>query len=323
MLQGIQKMKKVIALSLVIGLAGGLVPASAGAQQGVERKYFLRRADCGGDDKLRLAIRNGSDAVLKQYVWGLTYVDELVQTSLNSNPSGGDQCTDHLWAMQDANFNVLGVVTASGGLLERYEYTPYGQRMTYFSVSGGGGNDPRRMAATHMSRRYSVSGASQPYGRLAIGHQGLLHEDETLSGNGGGLVYNRARHLHTMLGRFVQRDPLGYVDGLSLYQYARANPRGWLDPTGWEPERKYDYNPLEKLRRNPPEGGIYRRPGSWDCRTGKFIEPQVPSPWIDDTSGQGLVWDWLTGGPDRRFYPGDRMHDALRRVEACHEVLDL
>ena len=78
--------------------------------------------------------------VHKQYVWGLTYVDELVQVQVNQDPTDtaeddyfyGGHCERSFWVAQDANFNVLGVLSDSGLLVERYEYTPYGQR-TIFS----------------------------------------------------------------------------------------------------------------------------------------------------------------------------------------------
>jgi RHS repeat-associated protein len=60
---------------------------------------------------------------------------------------------------------------------------------------------------------------------LAIGHQGLYHDAET------GLIYNRARMLHPTLGRFTQRDPLGYVDGMSIFAYY-AGMKGGVDPNG-------------------------------------------------------------------------------------------
>jgi RHS repeat-associated protein len=59
---------------------------------------------------------------------------------------------------------------------------------------------------------------------LRFGHQGLYHDTNT------GLVYNRNRMLHTELGRFTSRDPLGYVDGRSLYQYVNSNPITGIDP---------------------------------------------------------------------------------------------
>jgi len=42
----------------------------------------------------------------------------------------------------------------------------------------------------------------------------------------------RYRNYHPTLGRWIERDPEGYVDGMSLYQYCRSNPVGMTDPTG-------------------------------------------------------------------------------------------
>ena len=44
----------------------------------------------------------------------------------------GGHCERPFWACQDANYNVLGLLSQAGWLTERYEYTPYGQR-TIFS----------------------------------------------------------------------------------------------------------------------------------------------------------------------------------------------
>ncbi|MFP4139678.1 MAG: hypothetical protein ACLFVY_03875, partial [Phycisphaerae bacterium] len=40
-------------------------------------------------------------------------------------------CERFFWALQGVNYNVYGIVSASGDLVERYEYTPYGQRTVY------------------------------------------------------------------------------------------------------------------------------------------------------------------------------------------------
>jgi hypothetical protein len=37
---------------------------------------------------------------------------------------------------------------------------------------------------------------------------------------------------HPTLGRWLQRDPIGYADGMSLYEYVRSSPCGWRDPSG-------------------------------------------------------------------------------------------
>ena len=60
-----------------------------------------------------------------------------------------------------------------------------------------------------------------------IGHQGLYHDGET------GLVYNRLRMLSPSLGRFMQRDPIGYPDGLNAYA-AYHVMWGAVDPFGLE-----------------------------------------------------------------------------------------
>jgi hypothetical protein len=63
-------------------------------------------------------MRNGSGLVLKQHVWGMGYIDELVQVAVNSDPVADDLCDTRYWAMADSNFNVLGIVDAAGVLRE-------------------------------------------------------------------------------------------------------------------------------------------------------------------------------------------------------------
>ena len=76
-----------------------------------------------------IETRNGSGEVLKQQVWGTQYVDELVQVGVNA--FGSSDCDRYFWVTQDANFNVLGLFDPEGDLVERYEYTPYGQRTVF------------------------------------------------------------------------------------------------------------------------------------------------------------------------------------------------
>ena len=58
------------------------------------------------------------------------------------------------------------------------------------------------------------------------GFHGLRHEV------GAGLIFARNRYLDPEMGRFISADPVGYVDGPSLYQYALNNSVNYSDPMG-------------------------------------------------------------------------------------------
>jgi hypothetical protein len=57
-------------------------------------------------------------------------------------------------------------------------------------------------------------------------------------------MYYRARYYDPDTGRFLKHDPLGYVDGMNLYEYGNSNPTMHTDPSGllscssWLPKLK-------------------------------------------------------------------------------------
>jgi RHS repeat-associated protein len=47
-----------------------------------------------------------------------------------------------------------------------------------------------------------------------------------------GLYHYRNRVYSPVIGRFLQRDPIGYFDSMNLFQYVGNSPLNWLDPFG-------------------------------------------------------------------------------------------
>jgi hypothetical protein len=59
--------------------------------------------------------------------------DRMLRRPRDPADAGEDDCETAYYALQDANFNVLGLIDAGGELAERYEHTPYGQRTAFTS----------------------------------------------------------------------------------------------------------------------------------------------------------------------------------------------
>ena len=86
--------------------------------------------------------------------------------------------------------------------------------------------------------------------RNSVGYCGYIHNEDT------GLYTVRFRTYSPTLGRWLTRDPAGYVDGLNLFAYCKAAPTAWLDPLGLKPAG--DAHPIPLCI-----GGSPRQLGFW------------------------------------------------------------
>ncbi|REK23906.1 MAG: RHS repeat-associated core domain-containing protein [Planctomycetota bacterium] len=109
--------------------------------------------------------------------------------------------------------NVTALVDASTGLVvERYHYDSYGQVEFLNDVFA------------------SLGTQATQYGNDFL-YTGRKLDSET------GLMYYRARYYDPALGKFVQRDPIGYSAGDSnLYRYVGNSPVNAVDPSGMHDE---------------------------------------------------------------------------------------
>lgn len=141
--------------------------------------------------------------------------------------------------LHDALGSVIGLTDCGGNLVERYTYDPYGK--TYVEHW-----DP---TATGGAGAWVANGGTLiPDGGGAI--------TPTYSAFGNPFMWTGQRfdaavsHYHFMfrsysptLGRWLQRDPNGYSDGINLYQALRSNSTSLIDVLGFD---SVDANEKEK-----------------------------------------------------------------------------
>jgi RHS repeat-associated protein len=186
-------------------------------------KFFYDGQAPAGQAKL-IETHNGSDQVIKHNVWGPTYVDELVQVAANSNPSVDGDMDVFRVILDDANFNIIGIMNDSHDLIERREYHAYGKRQVFVQRDS---EDAQCTAEIPHPKAVEISGTPQAYAICEEGYQGLMYDKEFE------LYNNKSRYLDPTLCRFISRDPLKYVDGSVMYA-SRADGPDKLDPTGME-----------------------------------------------------------------------------------------
>ena len=150
------------------------------------------------------AVVFGSNELVDQYyLWG-NYIDEaLLKVDTHGTVAAADD-DDHYY-LHDHLYSTVAVLDDASNVEERYEYDAYGKATIYDA------NFTERTAS-------------------AIGNA-YLFTGRRLDPESG-IYYYRNRYYSPTLGRFLQNDPLGYVDSMNMYQYCGDNALYWIDPMG-------------------------------------------------------------------------------------------
>jgi RHS repeat-associated protein len=199
-------------------------------------------------------------------VWSAAGTDVLVLRDQSSQHNG--VLDQRLYVQQDANGDVTAITDASGNVVERYAYEPYG-------------------AAQVLTASWQALAASE-YGWAYL-FQGKRYDAAA------GLYDSRARAYSPSLGRFLQDDPLGFAAGQdNLYQYVGDDPCNDTDPFG-----------RDVYVVTGASGNILNRQfhqdivvDTWEKRSGKWVKtgqahytfaaayplPRISSTWLGKSS---------------------------------------
>jgi RHS repeat-associated protein len=182
------------------------------------------------------------------------------------------------------------------GTRNHYGYNQVGHTVLTLSAS----------ASVTSWRQYEAFGNSAggssgtPTNRLAN-----TREKDAASG-----LYNHGfRYYDPLAGRYVSRDPIGYGDGMNLYQYVGGNPVNGFDPVGlWEEDAM-----LEKYFETYGEKG-YALYQSMVKDGYSFAKRDY---WFDDWAREddnkvfGIASSWWVGADDSNETAAAQFHQAL------------
>ena len=258
-----------------------------------------------------------------QSIWSPRYIDSLILRD-ECDAQGDIITANRLYYLNDANYNVTALLDATGAVVERYLYTPYGTVTVLdpdFSVDADGKSD---------------------YDNTTL-YTGREFDAETE------LMYYRARYYHSELGRFVSRDPIGYGGGRTFHRSVQGESNSLRKPIacdGSTPNRSClpKGQKASVIRRETASSNLYTycngSPAVHLDPSGAVVEvcrsiestfiftPSAPHFWIktdSNSKGMGVNWCFFAYLADHKGYDkgtctpiGDEEEDAYEFIIGDH-----
>ncbi|MCW5757370.1 MAG: hypothetical protein KIT54_09060, partial [Phycisphaeraceae bacterium] len=243
-----------------------------------ERWRLISRSESGNYTEETLYHHAGLDGM-----GGASDIDGVIlrRTFL---ATGTPQTEDKRWyVLQNWRQDAAVIISDAGVQRERAFYSPYGR---VFGMPAGDLNFDGEFTSTEAT---TISGWSAGYRAYAdINLDGVIDGDDATANTPGALGWDalsrdgstigyagyvqdssiptlshvRHRVYKSDLGRWVQRDPAGYVDGASLYEYAMSSPTAYRDPSGLSVQITFTSEAIQLLNWYMNAGGAtYRLSG--------------------------------------------------------------
>ncbi len=154
-----------------------------------------------------VAVYDGSDNLRQSFVWsdevdGIRMLEQ--KDVLDYDTDGNTTEVTRSFYHRNALGSVMEITDMNQGTVVSYRYDSYG-KVTITRAGTPQATDP-------LGNHWTFTGR-------------FLDEE-------AGLLYYRARYYDPAVGRFLQRDPIGYRPTPSLFCYVNSNPTGLTDPAG-------------------------------------------------------------------------------------------
>jgi RHS repeat-associated protein len=166
-----------------------------------------------------------TDTPIRQYIWG-TYIDECIQLTTLATLGPQSLPAGAYYLLQDLLYRAVALTDFTGTVVEAYDTEAYGNTIIFTSP----GTDGVWFTDDDVQSSYGANEiiyCGYPDCGIATAVIGTgLYDPETE------LYYVRNRTYNPTLGRWIQRDPIGYAGGINLYEYAGGRTTIEADPMG-------------------------------------------------------------------------------------------